>query len=127
MPGLIVDVFGDAAYASEIVGAATAQLADRDVDVVITNISHRDWLSGHRRKGFITWSSQFPHLASRALAGRIGQLDAAMPQMHLSRSDSEGSIICIDACPKVPRRKGGRGWHCQCATTAPQELRSGSV
>jgi hypothetical protein len=90
VPGLIVDVFGDAAYASEIVGAATAHLADRDVDVVITNTSHRDWLSGYRRKGFITWPSRFPLLVSRALAGRIGELDAVMPQMHLSRADSDG-------------------------------------
>jgi hypothetical protein len=90
VPGLVVDAFGEPAHASEIVGAATAHLADRDVDVVITNTSHRDWCSGYKCKGFIAWPSQFPLLASRALAGRIGELDAVMPQMHLSRGDSDG-------------------------------------
>jgi hypothetical protein len=68
VPGLIVDAFGDPAWASEIIGAATSYLADRGVDAVITNTSHRDWVSGYERKGFIAWRSQFPLLASRALA-----------------------------------------------------------
>jgi hypothetical protein len=89
-PGLIVDAFGDAAYASEIVRAATAYLAARNVDVVITNTSHRGWLIGYKHMGFVAWRSQFPLIVSRSLAGRIGDLNAVMPRIHMSRGDGDG-------------------------------------
>lgn len=90
VPGLIVEVFGDTAYATDIVLAATVYLADQGVDVVITNTSHRDWIRGYKRCGFITWRSQFPLLVSQSLARRIGHLPALMPQIHMSRGDGDG-------------------------------------
>ena len=89
-PGLIVDAFGDTAYASEIVRAATAYLAAQGADVVITNTSHEGWVTGYRRAGFIAWRSQFPLMVSRSLAHRIGNLHAAMPMTHMSRADADG-------------------------------------
>jgi hypothetical protein len=89
-PGLIVDAFGDTAYASEIVRAATAYLAAQGVDVVITNTSHEGWVSGYKRAGFIAWDSQFPLIVSHSLARRIGDLRAIMTRTHMSRADADG-------------------------------------
>ena len=89
-PGLIVDAFGDTAYASEIVRATTAYLAAQGVDVVITNTSHSRWLAAYKRAGFLTWQSQFPLIVSRSLARRIGDLHVVMPQTHMSRGDGDG-------------------------------------
>jgi hypothetical protein len=88
--GLIVDAFGDTAYASEIVRAATAYLAAQGVDVVITNTSHEGWVTGYKRAGFIAWRSQFPLIVSHSLARRIGDLHAIMPRTHMSRADADG-------------------------------------
>jgi hypothetical protein len=90
VPGLIVDAFGDTGYATEIVRAATAYLAAQGVDVVITNASHRSWVSGFKRSGFLAWRSQYPLLVSRSLARRIGDLPAVMRQTHMSRGDGDG-------------------------------------
>jgi len=89
-PGLIVDAFGDTAYASEVVRATTAYLAEQGVDVVITNTSHNRWIAGYKRAGFITWRSQYPLLVSKSLAHRIGDLPDIMPQTHMSRGDGDG-------------------------------------
>jgi len=88
--GLIVDAFGDTAYASEVVRCATAYLADCGVDVVITNTSHDRWIAGYKRAGFLTWRSQYPLLVSKSLAHRIGDFPAIMPQTHMSRGDGDG-------------------------------------
>ena len=90
VPGLIVDAFGDTAYATDIVRAATAYLAAQDVDVVITNSSHRSWVDGYKRSGFIPWRSQFPLLVSQSLGRRIGDLPAVMQQAHMTRGDGDG-------------------------------------
>jgi hypothetical protein len=103
-PGLIVDAFGDIAFASEVVRAATAYLADRNVDVVITNTSHRGWLSVYKSIGFLGWRSQFPLIVSRSLAGRIGDLHAAMPRIHMSRGDGDGVHYLVDR-PHPPDRQ----------------------
>jgi hypothetical protein len=89
-PGLIVDAFGDTSHALHIARAATAYLAARGVDVVITNTSHCGWLSAYERLGFIRWRSQFPLIVSRSLARRLGDLRAILPQSHMSRSDGDG-------------------------------------
>ncbi len=89
-PGLIVDAFGDTAYAGEIVRAATAYLAAQGVDVVITNTCHEGWVSGYKRAGFIAWGSQFPLIVSHSLVRRIGDLRATMPRSHMSRADADG-------------------------------------
>lgn len=89
-PGLIVDVFGDTAHADAIVRAATSYLADRGVDVVITNVSHRAWMTAFRRAGFLQRPSQFPLIVSRALARELGGLHAVMPGIHMSRGDGDG-------------------------------------
>jgi len=89
-PGLIVDAFGDTAYACEIVRAATAYLAARGIDVVMTNTCHEGWVGGYKRAGFIAWESQFPLIVSRSLARRIGDLRAMMPRSHMSRADADG-------------------------------------
>jgi hypothetical protein len=89
-PGLIVDAFGDTAYASEIVRATTAYLAAQGVDVVITNTSHSRWLAAYKGAGFLTWQSQFPLIVSQSLAHRIGHLHVVMPQTHMSRGDGDG-------------------------------------
>jgi hypothetical protein len=88
--GLIVDAFGDTAYACEVVRAATTYLADQGVDVVITNTSHNRWVAGYKSAGFIPWSSQYPLLVSKSLAHRIGDFPAVMPQTHMSRGDGDG-------------------------------------
>ncbi len=90
VPGLIVDAFGDTAYAPEIVRATTLYLADRGVDVVITNTSHNHWIAGYKGAGFLTWRSQYPLLVSKSLAHRIGDFPAIMPQTHMSRGDGDG-------------------------------------
>ena len=90
IPGLIVDTFGDTAYITDIVRAATAYLAAQGVDVVITNSSHGSWVDGYKRSGFINWRSQFPLLVSQSLGHRIGDLPIVMQQAHFTRGDGDG-------------------------------------
>ncbi|MGH9405788.1 MAG: hypothetical protein ACRD3D_08140 [Terriglobia bacterium] len=89
-PGLIVDAFGDVNEASHIVRAATAYLADKAVDAVLTNASHGRWIAAYKHAGFLSRPSQFPLIVSRSLARRIGNLSLMMAETHMSRGDGDG-------------------------------------
>ncbi len=89
-PGLIVDAFGDTSHATEIVRAATLYLASQGVDVMMTNVSHRRWMSAYKKAGFLSWRSQFPLIVSRSLGRRIGDLALTLPESHVSRGDGDG-------------------------------------
>ena len=90
IPGLIVDAFGDPAHARQIVRAAAAYLAAQDIDVILTNASHQNWINAYRSSGFLSTRSQFPLIISRSLAQLVENFQAIMPHSHFTRADGDG-------------------------------------
>lgn len=90
IPGLIVDAFGDPAHARQIVRAAAAYLAAQNIDVILTNTSHQNWINAYRASGFLSARSQFPLIISRSLAQLVQNFDAILSHSHFTRADGDG-------------------------------------
>jgi len=90
--GSLVDGLARSADAPKVVAAATAELARRRVDLIVSNQSHRAWCDALDASGYLRGPSNFLFAASRELASRLEAARVAPDAIHLNRGDGDGPI-----------------------------------
>ena len=89
--GSIVDLFAAPADAFRIAAAATDFLANRGVDLIVTNQSMKCWTEAFNRSGYLNGPSNFIFAASKKLAHSMdGVIDSQ--EYFVTRGDGDGPI-----------------------------------
>ena len=88
--GSIIDCFASPGYEYTVIHAAADCLAQRGVDMIVSNQAHRAWSSAFDRAGFLRGPSNFIFGASPRLAVRIGPWERQHSLTHMTRGDGEG-------------------------------------
>ncbi|HVH08853.1 MAG TPA: hypothetical protein VM736_03575 [Gemmatimonadales bacterium] len=88
--GTIVDCCAPAHDATAVIALSTAHLAERGVDLIITNQSHWAWRRALVANGFLRGPTSWMLALSPELGARIGVLDPAGRALHLNRGDGDG-------------------------------------
>ena len=87
--GTIVDAFAAPEDAAAVVRASCDALAERQVDLIISNQSHRAWRRALSRAGFLRGPSSWLFAPSPALAELVFAVDPAGHAIHLNRGDGD--------------------------------------
>ncbi len=91
--GTIVDIFGPPADARSMVQAATRFLADRGVDIIISNQTHQAWIEAFAQSGYLSGPSNRIFAGSpKLIAEKISPFETAQKTLHLTRGDAAGPI-----------------------------------
>lgn len=90
--GSIVDCLAPEGKEGGVVMLAINWLRKQGADIAISNQSHRRWVRALAEAGCLEQRSNFIFACSPALAGQIGPLDQALPELHMNRSDGDGPI-----------------------------------
>jgi len=90
--GSIVDGFSRPEDADKIVLAATKTLKERNVDLIVSNQSHRAWRAAMRSNGFYPGPSNFLLATSRKLTELLRDEHIAEDQVFMNRGDGDGPI-----------------------------------
>jgi hypothetical protein len=90
--GSIADCFSIPSNADAVIQAATEFLEARGVDLVVSNQLHCAWTSAMSHRGFLDGPSNFIFAASKALAEKIGPLEANKSHLHFTRGDGDGPV-----------------------------------
>ncbi len=87
--GTIADCLARPDQADAVIRAATSVLAQRGVDVVVSNQTHPAWDRALRRTGFLAGPSTFVLATGNRLTGLIAQIDPAWRRIHVNRGDGD--------------------------------------
>jgi hypothetical protein len=87
--GTIVDGFAAPEDAAAVLRAGTHVLAERQVDVIISNQSHRAWRRALTHAGFLRGPSSWLFAPSPALAALVFAVDPAGQAVHVNRGDGD--------------------------------------
>jgi hypothetical protein len=87
--GTIVDGFAAPADAAAVVRASTDALSERQVDLIISNQSHRAWRRALSAAGFLRGPSSWLFAPSPALAALVLAVDPSGHAVHLNRGDGD--------------------------------------
>jgi hypothetical protein len=90
--GGLVDAFARPADAGIVARAATDYLAQRGVDLIVSNQAHPAWVAALRGSGYLAGPSNFALAASKGLVELAGPWDAKRPGFHFNRGDGDGPI-----------------------------------
>jgi hypothetical protein len=86
--GTIVDALAQPEDAPGVIATCAAALAERGVDLIISNQRHRAWAGALRQAGFLEGPSNFIFAVSKKLGEIIGPLE----EVHINRGDGDGPI-----------------------------------
>jgi hypothetical protein len=98
--GVLLDGVGRLEYLQAIVRAATELLAQRGVDLIVTNQAHHAWTRAVRRSGYLPGPSNYLLALSPKCRELLEPLSENLPRVHLTRGDGDGRIHL----ETVPRR-----------------------
>ncbi len=87
--GTIVDGFAAPEDAAAVVQAGSDALAERRVDLIISNQSHRAWRRALSQAGFLRGPSSWLFAPSPALAELVFAADPAGHAVHVNRGDGD--------------------------------------
>lgn len=91
--GTIVDTFGPLEQARTIVQAAARHLADRGVDLIISNQTHATWVDAFAQSGFLSGPSNYIFACTPQLAETLnGPFEQTQKTLHITRGDGAGPI-----------------------------------
>ncbi len=90
--GSLVDCLATPEDAPAVVQAAAKLLAERGVDLVVSNHSHAAWGKAFRSAGFLSASSNFIFAASKPLAQELAPWAARQHEVYLTRGDGDGPV-----------------------------------
>lgn len=88
--GSVIDCLARPGMEAAVVQVASALLAERRVDLIVSNQSHAAWGAAFRRSGYLRGPSNFIFAASRKLAELLVPFDVQIERMHVARGDGEG-------------------------------------
>ena len=87
--GTIVDGFAAPEHAGAVIRASADVLAQRGMDLIISNQSHHAWRRGLVEAGFLPGPSSCLFAAAPGLAGLIAKADPAGRAVHVNRGDGD--------------------------------------
>lgn len=90
--GSVVDCLADPADAGEVVHAATRFLAQRGVDLVVSNQAHPDWALGFAQNGYAVLPNKRMFAPSPALRALLEPFDETARGLHLTNMDGHGPM-----------------------------------
>ena len=88
--GTVIDAFARPEDAADVVAVATRFLAERGVDLMVSNQSHPRWIDGFARSGFWVLRDRRLLVISPALADALAPLDETREGLHLTNLDGHG-------------------------------------
>jgi hypothetical protein len=88
--GRITDAFAAPEDAAVVIRAASDTLAERGVDLMLSNQLHPAWCRALRRNAFLPGPSNYVFAPTAPLAERIRALDPDYRKVHLNRGDGDG-------------------------------------
>lgn len=88
--GAVVDCLAEEGEERHVVAMATRFLERLDVDIIVSNQSHRSWCKAFSRHGYLTGPSNYIFAVSPALAKKLDPFDIAVSKAHLTRGDGDG-------------------------------------
>jgi len=86
--GTIADCFAQPQDAGIVIRAARLYLADRGVDLIISNQAHAAWTRALRADGFLSGPSNFVF----ATSPQLSKLGTPGPRTHVNRGDGDGPV-----------------------------------
>lgn len=86
--GCIVDGLCRPTHAQALIACATQALISYDVDLIVSNQSHRAWTNALHKNGYVAGPSNFALGTSPALT----ELAPALDTLHFNRGDGDGPI-----------------------------------
>ena len=89
--GTVVDCLTMRGYEQSAATAIARVFEERQVDLVITNQSHDQWIAAFRRAGFLAGPSNYLLATSKAMTELVSHPDATA-RIHLTRGDGDGRI-----------------------------------
>jgi hypothetical protein len=90
--GTIADCLALPEDAGAVVAAATEWLADRGVDLIVTNQAHAAWGRAFERSGFFRGPSNYVFAVSKKLAEALEPFEVNRDEIHINRGDGDGPI-----------------------------------
>lgn len=90
--GTLVDVLARPADISRVVEAAGQELAQRGVDVIVSNQSHQGWREALKSAGYLPGPSNYILTCSPALTAVLGSFENGCGHCHINRGDGDGPI-----------------------------------
>jgi hypothetical protein len=90
--GSIVDCLAEPQYAVPIIRQTRAALVRQEVDLVVSNQSHRAWCQAMKAGGFMSGPSNFIFASSKALSRRMDEKQIQPGDIHVNRGDGDGPI-----------------------------------
>jgi hypothetical protein len=90
--GSIIDCLAPAAAACIVTAHARRFLADRGVDLIVSNQSARCWRDALKAEGFLERPSNFLFGASSSLGQHLSTRTSTLADFHLNRGDGDGPI-----------------------------------
>ena len=90
--GTIADCLALPEDAGAVIAAAAEWLADRGVDLIVSNQAHAAWGSACERSGFFRGPSNYVFAASKKLAEALEPFDTNRNEIHVNRGDGDGPI-----------------------------------
>lgn len=90
--GSIVDCLADPEDAGEVVAAATRFLAQRGVDIVVSNQAHPAWARGFAENGYAVLPNKRMFAPSPALRTLMEPFDETARGLHLTNMDGHGPM-----------------------------------
>lgn len=88
--GRITDCFAAPEDAAVVIRAAADALAERGVDLMLSNQSHPAWCTALRRNAFLPAPSNHAFAPSAELSKQIRAIDPDGRDMHVNRGDGDG-------------------------------------
>lgn len=90
--GTIVDCLAVPGHEHAVISAATGFLEGMDVDLIVSNQSHRNWRSAFDRAGFLSGPTNRFFTPSPGLAILLEPFEQQFQLTHLTRGDGAGPI-----------------------------------
>jgi hypothetical protein len=90
--GTIVDCLAVPGEEDYVIHAASRFLQEQEVDLIVSNQSHRNWRRAFEHAGFCSGTSNYIFAASPQLSGLLEPFASNFPASHLTRGNGAGPI-----------------------------------
>lgn len=88
--GSIVDCWAMPENATAVIRAATRDLENDHVDLIVSNQSHQVWCGALEQSGFLKGPTNFVFAASKKLTELLQPLEENRESLHITRADGDG-------------------------------------